>query len=337
MTQAARLQGIARPRLGFLGVGWIGRHRMQAIAESGGAEIACICDPSAETRAEAAKLAPGAVLGDCLEDILARQPDGIVIATPSALHAEQAIAALDAGIAVFCQKPLGRTAAEAEAVIAAARSAGRLLGVDLSYRHTEAMQHIRSEVRRGSAGEIFAADLVFHNAYGPDKPWFYDKSLSGGGCVIDLGVHLIDLALWTLDFPRVVKVSGHVRAGGQPLVASAATVEDYGVATLELETGAVLRIACSWNLAAGRDAVIGAEFYGTKGGLRMRNLDGSFFDFAACRLNGTVSEPLCGPPDDWGGRAATAWARQLARGNRYDPAIEHVLETARVIDAIYGG
>jgi predicted dehydrogenase len=48
---------------------------------------------------------------------------------------------------------------------------------------------------------VFAVDLVFHNAYGPDKPWFYDPELSGGGCVMDLGVHLVDLALWSLDFP----------------------------------------------------------------------------------------------------------------------------------------
>src|SRR5205085_415527 len=122
--------------------------------------------------------------------------DGLVIATPSASHAVQARAALERGIAVFCQKPLARTAAETASVVEAARAANRLLGVDLSYRHTEAMRHIGALARSGELGDIYAIDLVFHNAYGPDKAWFRDVKLSGGGCVIDLGTHLVDLALW---------------------------------------------------------------------------------------------------------------------------------------------
>ena len=62
-------------------------------------------------------------------------------------------------------------------------------------------------------GRTYAVDLVFHNAYGPDKAWFYDPALSGGGCVMDLGVHLVDLALWALDFPAVTKVSSTFVAG----------------------------------------------------------------------------------------------------------------------------
>src|SRR5690606_9981181 len=120
-------------------------------------------------------------------------------------------------LAVFCQKPLGRTAAEAAAAVAAARQADRLLAVDLSYRFTQGMQRIREQVRAGALGRVFAADLVFHNAYGPDKPWFYDPRLAGGGCVMDLGVHLVDLALWLLDFPDVERVESTLLAGGAPL------------------------------------------------------------------------------------------------------------------------
>src|SRR5439155_24356843 len=136
----------------------------------------------------------------------------------------------------FCQKPLGRDAGEVEAVIAAARAADRLLGVDLSYRWTAGMRAVRDLVRSGALGEIYAADLVFHNAYGPDKPWFYDPALSGGGCMMDLGVHLVDLALWTLDFPEASDVSGRLFAGGAPLRDRATQVEDYAVATVGLET-----------------------------------------------------------------------------------------------------
>ena len=113
-----------RPRLGFLGVGWIGRHRMQAIIEADVAEVTAIADPSEAMAAEAQKLVPGANIVAGLDEILAANVDGVVIATPSALHAEQSIDALSRGVAVFCQKPLGRNAGEAQAVVDAARKAG---------------------------------------------------------------------------------------------------------------------------------------------------------------------------------------------------------------------
>lgn len=168
----ASAAGLRRPRVGFLGVGWIGRHRMEAALATGQIEAAGVADPSPEPREAALRLAPDAVAAASIQDLLALDLDGLVIATPSALHAPQSIAALDAGLAVFCQKPLGRDAAEAAAVVEAARRADRLLAVDLSYRFTSGMQAIRRLIRGGELGKVFAADLVFHNAYGPDKPWF---------------------------------------------------------------------------------------------------------------------------------------------------------------------
>src|SRR4051812_39051484 len=140
---------MARPRLGFLGVGWIGRHRMEAMLATGAVEAAAIADPSPEIAEEALKCAPGARIVDGLEGLLAEGVDGIVIATPSALHAEQSIRALEAGAAVFCQKPLGRTADEARAVVEAARRADRLLAVDFSYRFTQGMRRIRELISSG--------------------------------------------------------------------------------------------------------------------------------------------------------------------------------------------
>jgi predicted dehydrogenase len=325
----------ARPRVGFLGVGWIGRHRLQAILETGAVEVAGIADASPETAAEAGKLAPAAELVSTLDGLLARGLDGVVIATPSAMHAEQSIRALQAGTAVFCQKPLGRTAAEARAVVDAARAADRLLAVDLSYRFTAGMRRIAEIVRAGELGRIYAVDLVFHNAYGPDKPWFYDPALSGGGCVMDLGVHLVDLALWTLDFPEVRAVSSKLFAAGAPLGPGDHDAEDYAVAELGLSTGASVRLACSWRLQAGCDAIISAAFYGTGGGAALRNVDGSFYDFTAERYRGTARETLSVPPDAWGGRAAADWAMRLAAGERFSIEAERLVEIARVLDRIY--
>jgi predicted dehydrogenase len=327
---------LVRPRVGFLGVGWIGHHRMNAIVEAGAVEVAAIADASAEVAGEAGRLAPQAKLVSTLDEVLDAGIDGVVIATPSAMHAEQSIRALERGVAVFCQKPLGRTATEARAVVDAARAADRLLAVDLSYRFTEAMRRVSEVVRSGELGRIYAVDLVFHNAYGPDKPWFYDPALAGGGCVMDLGVHLVDLALWTLDFPRVSGVSANLFAGGKPLGQRLTEVEDYAIATLELETGTVVQLACSWRLQAGCDAIISAAFYGTEGGAALRNVNGSFYDFVAERYRGNARETLAAPPDAWGGRAAADWAARLAAGERFDPAAERLVDVASVLDRIYG-
>jgi hypothetical protein len=97
-----------------------------------------------------------------------------------------------------------------------------------------------------------------------------------------------------------------------------------------------VQLACSWRLQAGRDAIISAAFYGTQGGAALRNVDGSFYDFVAERYRGTARETLATPPDAWGGRAAVAWARQLAEGSRFDVEAERFVSVARVLDGIYG-
>ncbi|RDE06762.1 Gfo/Idh/MocA family protein [Sphingomonas aracearum] len=323
---------MTKPKVGFLGTGWIGRHRMEAMVATGAIEAVAVCDPSPECVDAARQVAPDAQVVGSLADLLALGLDGVVIATPSALHAAQSIQALEAGAAVFCQKPLGRDASEAQGVIDAARTADRLLGVDLSYRHTAGMVRIAELVREGALGDLFAVDLTFHNAYGPDKPWFYDPAQSGGGCVVDLGVHLVDLALHVLGFPEVSDVAAELRSGGQPV--QPGEVEDYAVAQFKAG-GVAVRLACSWRLHAGRDAVIEAAFYGTGGGASLRNVGGSFYDFTAERFNGTAAEPLAGPPEEWGGRAASAWAEALARSPRFDPAAAQFARSAEVLDRIY--
>ena len=314
------------PRLGFLGAGWIGRNRMEAVVAAGAATAVVVADADVET-AKAAAAAVGAVPASP-GGLFDHDLDGVVIATPSALHAEQAVAALDRGLAVFCQKPLGRNESECRAVVDAAKRADLLLGVDLSYRHLAAVAALRDALT--DVGDVYAVDLVFHNAYGPDKPWFTDPALSGGGCVVDLGIHLVDLALW-LTGETVTDVSARLFRRGRAL--RAGEVEDHAVATLGLAGGGVATLACSWFLPAGQHAVIGASFYGTRGAVELRNVGGSFYDFAAWRNDGTTRTALAGPPDDWGGRAIVAWARRVGTG--FDPESERLVDVARVLDRVY--
>ncbi len=326
----------ALPRLGFLGLGWIGRHRLQSLVDEKACEVVVLADSSEDARRAAQAIAPAATTAATLDELLAYDLDGAVIATPSALHAEQSLRVLERKLAVFCQKPLARTAQETRAIVDAARRADRLLGCDLSYRHTEAMRRIRNAVVEGELGDVYAIDLVFHNAYGPNPGWARDMALAGGGCAIDLGTHLVDLALWVLGFPQVQLVTSRLYFHGHSLAPGEDVVEDYAVAQLELDGGAVARLTCSWNLPMGRDAIIEAHFHGSRGGASLRNRDGSFHDFVAERYQGTQRFPLADPPDAWGGRAVLDWARRLGGGARYESGIESVVQVATAMDAIYG-
>lgn len=323
-------------RLGFVGVGRIGRSRLQALADSGLAQVCAIVDPDPVSVEACEKLAPEARVFDNLGDLVSQDLDAVVIATPSALHAEQAIEALHRGLAVFCQKPLGRNALEVKRVVEAARRANRLLGVDLSYRWTRAASVMRDAVQSGRIGRVFHADLVFENAYGPDKPWFYDLRLAGGGCVIDLGLHLVDLALWVLGFPEVVETSSRLYNKGVLLRRNSAAVEDFAIAQLLTAENADIAVRCSWNLHAGCDAVIAARFYGERGAVMLENANGSFYDFSARLCTGTKAMSLAEPPDAWSGRAAVEWARRLQSSRGFNNNAEEYIAVAHILDRLYG-
>jgi predicted dehydrogenase len=326
---------LSRPRIGFVGLGWIGSHRMKSLLDHHACDAVAIVEPQRELAEAARNLAPDSATICSFEELLDQDVDGIVIATPSAMHAEQAVAALQRGVSVFCQKPLGRNREETQRVIDAARAADRLLCVDFSYRFLRGMQQIRELVQTGELGIIYAIETEFHNAYGPDKTWFYEPQQSGGGCLIDLGIHLVDLALWIMQFPAIRRVSGNIFLGGRPFGGRERNVEDHAIATLGLENNTVVRLACSWRAHAGCDASVQFRLFGTEGGARLQNVNGSFFDFVTERFRGTNCELLSGPPENWGGRAIVDWLKQLCRSQRFNPEAEQYAHAAAALDRIY--
>lgn len=324
-----------KSNIAFIGTGWIGLNRMKSLLDEDICNTVGILEPDEKNMRKAIDVAPAAVIYNSIDELVASNPDGIVIASPSAMHASQTIFALNNGYPVFCQKPLARTADETRMVINAARSADKLLGVDLSYRFTDGMKKIYNSARH-EIGEIFAVDLVFNNAYGPDKPWFYNRRLSGGGCLIDLGVHLIDLALWVLDFPEITNVSSTLFSKGKKISDfDDEVVEDYVSAQIETSAGTSIRLVCSWNLPAGQDAEISASFYGDEASALFYNINGSFYDFEAALCHGTRKEIISHPPDEWGGRALIDWAVKLQESNTFRKSAMHYYDTARIIDRIY--
>lgn len=326
-----------KPRIAFVGLGWIGVHRLKTITTSDAVEIAALYDERQDASEAVRHLVPNASVISSYNEILEDSIDGVVIATPNALHVPQTVAALRAGISVFCQKPLGCNVLEVCQAVSVARESNCLLGVDFSYRFIPGMQQIRKLVQERSLGKIFSVDLKFHNGYGPDKQWFYERAASGGGCVLDLGIHLLDLALWTLDFPRVADVTSALFKEGERIGQPCDEVEDYAVARMHTVDGVVLNLTCSWNLHVGADAKIEVCFYGTAGAASLRNVEGSFHNFVAERYQRSQKEWLyeTGSNGEWGGLAALDWCRRLASGEGFSSNAEEFLSSAAVIDRIY--
>jgi predicted dehydrogenase len=326
----------SKPKLGFIGVGWIGRNRLEAIAKENIADITAISDPSAQYAEEALQFAPHAEVLPSLASLIATDLDGVIIATPSALHASQSIEAIEKGKAVFCQKPLGRNAIEVKEVVQKAQENDVLLSVDFSYRFTNGIIALKEVLDSGALGDIYGANLVFHNAYGPDKPWYFDPKLAGGGCVMDLGVHLVDLLVWLFENPEVSEVSSQLFSKGKLIHNLDEQVEDYAVAQMLIKGSIAVQLACSWNLAAGVDAAIEVSFYGTKGGVSFKNINGSFYDFITERFDGTSRTAISSAGDQWGGKAGVNWAEELARnGNRFNAEALQYIKSAEILDLIY--
>jgi predicted dehydrogenase len=278
---------------------------------------------------------PDALATNIFDRMLSADLDAVVIATPNGLHAEQAIACLDQGAAVFCQKPLATTLHDVQAIVDSARRNDRALGVDFCYRHVAGMPELQRRVRHGGIGEIVGIDLTFHNAYGPDKSWCQNRGLAGGGCLMDLGVHLLDLALWLQGMPPMERVRSRMFARGLPVQGRGDALEDLAYAEFIQANGAMVRLACSWHAHIGQPAIIQVSLTGTRGGAVWNNVGGSFYDFELKLFRGTNCEHLGSHPDDWGPRALRQWLKQLRSDASFDAAAADYIRSAALIEEVY--
>jgi predicted dehydrogenase len=265
-------------RLGVAGLGWLGESLIKDAVRSPEFEVVAVQDVLSH---RARVIADNYSVPSCHQDYAAllAQPevDAVLICTPNHLHAQQAQLALRAGKDVLVQKPLALSASDARQTLSAAEAAGRLLLVDYTYRFLETMASLREALR--SAGAVQAVRAAFHNIYGPgaDKAWFFNPSTSGGGALMDLGVHLLDLGIWLVQ-PQSVLVE-HVDVSQEQPVEQAAR--------LSLRLDAVpFEVAVSWNAPLPNTQIF-LELDTEAGTLRWENVDGSFFHFR-CVRNGEV-------------------------------------------------
>jgi predicted dehydrogenase len=319
-------------RLALLGCGWIARNRLRQIGPDGLAEVVMVVDPQPEACIGSDDWAPGARIETCASAFDAVEVDAVMISTPSGLHAGQAMTLLERGIPVFVQKPVGVSAAEVARVLDAAARHDLPLDTDLCYRHLQSAGAVRQQLRDGAIGRPYYIEGRFHNAYRPSARWSTDLRLAGGGALMDLGIHLIDLVTW-LTGRQVAMRDVHLRNRGRPVAAD--ELEDFARLDLRLDDGVEVELLCSWDASIGRDAEIRLTVYGDNGTLELVNRDGSFFDFDARRCFGTWVDHLAADTaDGWQAGPLRHWLQRVRCRARYAEP-EGVRQTAALIDAAY--
>ena len=199
-------------RIALIGAGGIAQNaHIPAYEKMDNVEIVGVCDIIEEKAQKAAdRLGVDFACTDYKKIFEIPNLDAIDICTPNYLHSIIAVEALEKGINVFCEKPDAVSVAEAERMKAAAEKSGKTLMVMRNNRYLEMSSYLKKYINDGKMGEIYAARCGWQRRRGiPGKGgWFTTKEQSGGGPLIDLGVHMIDLSIWLMGNPKPIAVSG---------------------------------------------------------------------------------------------------------------------------------
>ena len=271
-------------KVGIIGNGGIANcHASGYKALGDRVEIVACCDIVEEkAKAFAEKYDIPNYYTDC-KDMLAKEDiDVISVCTWNSAHAPCTIAALDAGCHVICEKPMAMSAAEAEEMKAAAEKNGKLLMVGFVRRQGDDARDAKALVDNGELGEVYYAKATYLRRCGCPGGWFGDKSLSGGGPLIDLGVHVIDLTRYIMGNAKPVTVFGITsdKIGARSHIHTTEwesetkvekpvfNVEDLAVATIKFDNGASLHVETSFNLNK-KENEGNIELFGSKAGLTL--------------------------------------------------------------------
>ena len=265
-------------RVGIIGSGGIaqGAHLpgYQACAE---VEIVAVADVSEKTaRAAAEKFNVPEVFTDYKKMLLMKELDAVSVCTPNYMHKDATVAALKAGKHVLVEKPMAMNAKECDAMLKAARESGRKLQVGFNNRFGGSAQALKRFIETGDLGSIYYARAQALRRRGiPGWGVFTQKDKQGGGPLIDIGVHILDLTLWLMGHPKPVAVSGTYRQdfGKRKDIIGLMgqwdtenfTVEDFAVGLVRFENGATLLLESSFVANIEQD-VFNTQLFGTEGG-----------------------------------------------------------------------
>ncbi|MEZ5560003.1 MAG: Gfo/Idh/MocA family oxidoreductase [Pseudomonadales bacterium] len=247
-------------RYGFIGAGGIAGEHMTHLAARDDVELVAMADPDEAAMARhAAKFGVARAFTDWRQMLDQAELDAVSVCTPNRLHAECAIGALEAGCAVLCEKPLAASVAEGERMVEVADRLGGKLVIGFQYRYSPRTQFLRQAAAGGQFGRILYARVQALRRRGiPNWGVFGQKALQGGGPLIDIGVHVLEMAHYTMGSPRPVSASADMFTylGNKPSDAVEAPwkgwdyrtydVEDLAVGRIRFEDGAVMHVEASF-------------------------------------------------------------------------------------------
>ncbi len=280
-------------KLGMIGVGKIcqGCH-LPAYDKIDDVKIVAICDINEQRLEEVGKKYPDAKrYTDYRKMIECEELDAVDICTPNNIHSEAAIFALDHGLHVMCEKPDAVSVAEAEKMKAAAEKSGKTLMVMRNNRYRPSTKFLKQYIAEGKMGEIYAGRCGWIRRRGIPGwgGWFTDKKQAGGGPLIDLGVHIIDLSMYLMGNAKPVTVSGCTYLKFPQTSYSKIDVEDLAMGFIRFDNGACLQIEFSWASNIPGDQMF-VELRGTKAGSRMSGIDRKFEIFTEeCGVNTNIN------------------------------------------------
>lgn len=331
-----------RVRFAVIGLG-MGRHHVERLRSAPHAQLVSLCDADEDRLNRVANQ-----FGECertsvYEEILTRPDvDAVVVALPNYLHAPVTIAALRAGKHVLCEKPMARTAAEAAEMLQASRETGRKLMIHFNYRFTPAAVALHRFASEGDLGEVYHARSWWHRTRGIPGlgGWFTSKELAGGGPLVDLGVHRLDLALWLMGYPRAASVCGATYSAlGRKIAARQGKtfdVEDMASAFVRFEDGATLVLEASWAANGEQREEMLTQIYGTRAGILHRNVDAGY-QFEARIFLERRGEYVAVAPE-LPAEVETPqehFARCILEDREPSASGEQGLEVMRILDAVY--
>lgn len=328
-----------RIRIGVVGVRNIGRNHVIATTEAEGATVAAIADTDPSRLAEVGD-AYGVPHRFTDAEALLRSDavDAVILATPNHLHAPMTVAALEAGKHVLVEKPMARTVAEADAMIAARDASGKVLMVGMNQRFSPRMAALRAAVDGGALGRLQYGRTGWtqcrpHDGLWGRGDWFLSKENAGGGPLLDLGVHRLDLALYLLGFPAVARVGGACASGiGEEEAKKRGKryeIEDGAVGWIRFADGAALLLEASYFQNTPAPGLF-THLYGDRGSLDVDREEPLF------AYDEDKAAPRDFTPDATSaGTCAEHFVRVLRGKEALIPTAEQGREGLRIIEAIY--
>ncbi|MGA9407046.1 MAG: Gfo/Idh/MocA family oxidoreductase [Bacteroidota bacterium] len=320
-----------KAKIGIVGLGWIAQvFHLPILTKIPDATISCVCDKErARARALAEKYGIKRYYSDVQEMLRTEELDAVDICATTNAHKEIALACLDAKKDIFVEKPIARKYLEAVAIADAAKKVKKKVMVGMNNRFRPDTMILRSFVENNDLGEVFYIKAGWLKKLTDHSSWMGHKDKSGGGVFLDLGIVMLDLALWMIGYPEVKRVDSSTYSHATP------GVEDSAAVFLFMKNGATITIEVSWSFYI-ENELFYCNIYGDKGSAKLNPLK------IHREMHGSIVNVTPGKIDDIQNLFRRSYENELKHFVGAVRGIHQVISTAdeavlrmRIVDAIY--